>query len=254
MLNVIPIKAFQDNYIWVIRNGRIAAVVDPGDAAPVLEYLRRERLQLTAILNTHHHPDHVGGNAELLAHYPVPVFGPSRENIATVTRPLNEGDTVDLPELAARFAVLDVPGHTAGHIAYYGANSLFCGDTLFGCGCGRLFEGSAAQLYASLQKLAKLPGGTAVYCAHEYTLANIAFARAVDPDNPELQEREARDQAARVRGLPTLPSTLTLESATNPFLRCDEPAVMAAASAVAEKALSEPAQVFAVLREWKNRF
>jgi hydroxyacylglutathione hydrolase len=254
MLSVIPIGAFQDNYIWVIRNAQFAAVVDPGDAAPVLDYLRRERLQLAAILNTHHHPDHVGGNAELLAHYPVPVFGPSRENIATVTRPLIEGDTVDLPELAARFAVLDVPGHTAGHIAYYGANSLFCGDTLFGCGCGRLFEGSAAQLYASLQKLAKLPDDTAVYCAHEYTLANIAFARTVDPHNLELLEREARDTAARARGLPTLPSTLALERATNPFLRCDEPAIVQAASAAAGKTMGDPAQVFAVLREWKNRF
>jgi len=254
MLNVIPIGAFQDNYIWVIRNAHFAAVVDPGDAAPVLDYLRRERLQLAAILNTHHHPDHVGGNAELLAHRSVPVFGPSRESIATVTRPVSEGDTVDLPEPAARFAVLDVPGHTAGHIAYYGANSLFCGDTLFGCGCGRLFEGSAAQLYASLQKLAKLPGDTAVYCAHEYTLANIAFARVVDPHNRELLEREARDAAARARGLPTLPSTVMLEKATNPFLRCDDPAIMEAASAAAGKALSDPAQVFAVLREWKNRF
>jgi len=254
MLNVVPISAFRDNYIWVIRNAQFAAVVDPGDATPVLDYLRRERLQLAAILNTHHHADHVGGNAELLAHCSVPVFGPSRENIATVTRPLSEGDTVDLPELTARFAVLDVPGHTAGHIAYYGANSLFCGDTLFGCGCGRLFEGSAAQLYASLQKLAKLPDGTAVYCAHEYTLANIAFAQAVDPGNRELQERKTRDAASRARGLPTLPSTLALEMATNPFLRCDEPAVVQAASAVAGEALTEPVQVFSVLREWKNRF
>lgn len=254
MLNVIPIKAFQDNYIWVIRNGQYAAVVDPGDAVPVLEYLRQERLQLTAILNTHHHSDHVGGNAELLTYCPVPVFGPLRESIATVTRPVSEGDAVDLPEPAARFAVLDVPGHTAGHIAYYGSNSLFCGDTLFGCGCGRLFEGSAAQLYASLQKLAKLPGDTAVYCAHEYTLANIAFARVVDPHNRELLQREARDAAARARGLPTLPSTLALERATNPFLRCGDPAVIEAASAVAGEMLSDPAQVFAVLREWKNRF
>jgi hydroxyacylglutathione hydrolase len=254
MLNIIPIRAFQDNYIWVIRNAGFAAVVDPGDAAPVLDYLSRERLQLAAILNTHHHPDHVGGNAELLAHSPVPVFGPCRENIATVTHPLSEGDVVELPELAARFAVLDVPGHTAGHIAYYGANSLFCGDTLFGCGCGRLFEGSAAQLYTSLQKLAKLPGDTAVYCAHEYTLANIAFAKAVDPHNRELLQREARDAATRTRGLPTLPSTLALEMATNPFLRCGDPAVMETASAVSGGVLSDPAQVFAVLREWKNRF
>lgn len=254
MINVIPIRAFQDNYIWLMRDGRYAAVVDPGDAAPVLEYLRREGLQLSAILNTHHHADHVGGNAELLRHHPVQVYGPSGESIASVNHPLSEGGSVELPELPARFAVLDVPGHTAGHIAYYGANSLFCGDTLFGCGCGRLFEGTAAQMHNSLQKLACLPDSTLVYCAHEYTLANIAFARTVDPDNRELQEREARDTAARAQGLPTLPSTLALEKATNPFLRCNNTSVIAAASRAAGKPLADPVQVFTALREWKNRF
>jgi hydroxyacylglutathione hydrolase len=254
MLSVIPIPAFQDNYIWLIRNAHAAAVVDPGDARPVLDYLQREQLQLVSILNTHHHPDHIGGNKELLARFDVPVYGPRHESIASVTHPLVQGEQIVLPFLAAEFMVLDVPGHTAGHIAYYGVNSLFCGDTLFGCGCGRLFEGTPAQMWTSLQKLASLPDDTRVYCAHEYTLANIAFALAIDPRHPALLARAAEAGQKRAQGLPTLPSTIALEKATNPFLRCTDPSVVEAASQHAGRALTDPTSVFAELRAWKNHF
>ncbi len=253
-LQVVPVPAFADNYIWVIRDDQHAAVVDPGDADPVIAYLERESLEPVAILATHHHGDHVGGNAALLRRFRVPVYGPRAERIDTVTEPLKEGDRVGLPALGLEFAVLEVPGHTAGHIAYVGHGWLFCGDTLFACGCGRLFEGTAAQMHRSLGKLARLAADTQVFCAHEYTLSNIRFARAADGDNPALREREAREAGRRANGEPTLPSSIGLELATNPFLRCDDPAVQRAASAHAGRALTDPVQVFATLREWKNRF
>jgi len=171
MLQVVPLKAFKDNYVWTLRNERHAAVVDPGEA--------------------HHHPDHVGGIAELLQEFAVPVYGPKNEPIATLTRPVAEGDTVTLQELGVSFSVLDIPGHTRAHIAYYGGGALFCGDTLFACGCGRLFEGTAEQMYASLQKLRSLPDETRVYCGHEYTLANIGFATVVESANKYLGTRVA---------------------------------------------------------------
>ncbi len=254
MFEVIPVPAFGDNYIWVIRRGRFAAVVDPGDGAPVLELCRREGLSPVAILNTHHHGDHVGGNDAILAEFPVPVYGPAGENIRTVTQRLREGDTVSLPELGLAFQVLDIPGHTAGHIAYYGANLLFCGDTLFACGCGRLFEGTPGQMHRSLSKLAQLPSATRIYCGHEYTLANIRFAKAVEPENPELRVREIIEQGKRARRQPTLPSTIEIERATNPFLRCHLPALARSAEAYACKTLSDPVAVFAILRAWKNTF
>lgn len=253
-MKIIPVPAFDDNYIWLACNERYAAAVDPGDAEPVLDHLGRHGLQLVAILNTHHHGDHTGGNEDLLRHTTVPVYGPRREAIPGMTHPVGAGDAVRLPELGVEFAVLEVPGHTAGHVAYYGANSLFCGDTLFACGCGRLFEGTPAQMHASLQKLAALPEETDVYCAHEYTLANIDFAKAVEPANAALLRRETLDRQAREQGRPTLPSTIALEKATNPFLRCDRPAVIEAASRYAGRALGDPVSVFAVIREWKNRF
>lgn len=252
MTTVIPIPALDDNYIWLIHNGRHAAVVDPGEAGPVLAHLERYRLQLVAVLNTHHHRDHVAGNAELVRRVPVPVYGPRHENIATITHPVGEGETVHLSELSLELAVLEIPGHTAGHLAYYGANRLFCGDTLFGCGCGKLFEGTPAQMYASLQRLAHLPDETGVYCAHEYTLANIQFALGVEPDNPALAAREQRDRQLRELDLPTLPSTIGLEKATNPFLRCAQPAVAAAAHRWAGHALDNPVEVFSALRTWKQ--
>ncbi len=253
MLEIVPVKAFKDNYIWTLREGTRAAVVDPGEARPVIDYLAREKLELVAILATHHHADHVGGIPGLLERGRVPVYGPRGEPIDTLTRAVGEGDTVTIPELGLSFAVLDIPGHTRAHIAYYGADCLFCGDTLFACGCGRLFEGTAEQMYASLEKLRALPDSTRVYCGHEYTLANIGFARSVEPGNAALGAREARDRKLREAGKPTLPTTLGEEKATNPFLRCLEPAVVESANKYLGARAAGPVRVFAAIRDWKNR-
>lgn len=254
MFHIVPVCAFIDNYIWVIRDQHHAAVVDPGDAAPVLAFLRRENLKLVAILNTHHHNDHVGGNAALLREFSVPVYGPGNESIPTVTHCLKEGDSIQLAEFSLGFSVLDIPGHTAGHIAYYGANLLFCGDTLFACGCGRLFEGTALQMYTSLQKLAKLPDATSVYCGHEYTLANIHFAKEVEPGNQVLIELKVLAEKQRELNFPTLPSTIAMEKSCNPFLRCSQPEVIYNASNYLGKPLADPVSVFAAIRDWKNNF
>jgi hydroxyacylglutathione hydrolase len=233
-------------------------VVDPGDAAPVQAYLDREALDLAAIVATHHHGDHVGGIEALVARRHVPVYGPAREAIPARTRALREGDRVVLDQLGLELRVLDVPGHTAGHVAYTGdvagAPVLFCGDTLFAAGCGRIFEGTPAMLWTSLAKLAALDPATRVFCAHEYTLANLRFAAAVEPANAALAQRAARDAALRERGQPTVPSTIADELATNPFLRAGEAVVRAAAEAHAGHSLDGEVAVFAELRAWKNAF
>lgn len=258
-LSVLAVPAFKDNYLWLVHDGINAAAVDPGDSGPILDALAAHRLALTAILLTHHHADHIGGVPQLLRHAPVPVFGPRNDHIAAVTDPLGEGDRVDVPGLALRLRVLDVPGHTSGHIAYVretpGEHWLFCGDTLFAGGCGRIFEGTPAQMAESLAKLAALPADTSVYCAHEYTLANLRFASAVEPGNRQLRQRVESDGAKRAAGQPTVPSTIGLETATNPFLRYREPEIIHSLVAAHKLAAgAAPLAAFAALREWKNSF
>jgi hydroxyacylglutathione hydrolase len=262
MLNVFPVSAFKDNYFWVIDDGQYAVVVDPGDATPVISYLALKSLKLAAILITHHHADHVGGIGGLLEWCDdrnILVYGPTSENIPHCTHRLDGGAEANItfPKLSLR--VIDVPGHTAGHIAYYAEHEgwLFCGDTLFAGGCGRLFEGTAAQMRASLSKLAELPAETKVCCAHEYTLANLRFASAVEPNNAALKDRIRIDTATRERGEPTVPSTIALERTTNPFLRWDETEVKLAATRASSGTIgpNAPADlVFAAIREWKNNF
>lgn len=257
-MHVHPVPAFSDNYLWILHDDRYAAVVDPGDARPVIDYLAANDLTLAAILCTHHHADHVGGVNALLdflrGRGTIPVYGPAGEDIPARTVALREGERVALPALELEFEVLDVPGHTAGHIAYVGHDMLFCGDTLFGCGCGRMFEGTPAQFVSSLAKFKALAPQTRVYCAHEYTMGNIKFAEAVEPGNRDLQLRKAFSAARRHRDEPTLPSTIGLELATNPFLRWDAPEVMTSAGKHAGKSQTTREEVFATLRQWKNNF
>ena len=256
---LIPVPAFSDNYIWLIRKNGHAVVVDPGQAEPVLAVLDEHNLVLDAILLTHHHGDHVGGVLTLQQRTGALVYGPASETLPTCDHRLKEGDTVQLPAIGVQFSVIDVPGHTAGHIAYYGQlpsgkPALFCGDTLFAAGCGRLFEGTPAQMLDSLGKLRVLPDDTLVCCAHEYTLSNLRWATQVEPDNLALQQRWEADSRLRADGVPTLPSSIALELATNPFLRVSEPNVALAANAYAGATLKTPVDVFACLREWKNNF
>lgn len=260
-LRCVPVSAFSDNYIWVLDDGKNAAVVDPGDAAPVLGYLQRTQLTLTAILLTHHHDDHVGGVTALQAANSgrtIPVYGPIGSGIATVTHAAAEGDTVELAEPAASLRVLAVPGHTLDHIAYYLVSGnvprVFCGDTLFAGGCGRLFEGTPEQMLTSLDKLAALPPQTWVHCAHEYTLSNLRFAQAVEPGNVALQQWVVQAKALRQQNVPTVPTTLAHEHQTNPFLRCESPEVIASVTRQAGDLASTRQAYFTALREWKNVF
>jgi hydroxyacylglutathione hydrolase len=254
MLNVLAVPAFNDNYLWLIHDGHHAVVVDPGDATPILAALKTHHLSLIAILLTHHHADHVGGVATLLRHFNVPVYGPRNEAISGITDPVAENDTVIIPDLAINLRVLNVPGHTLGHIAYYSVEQqwLFCGDTLFAGGCGRVFEGTPSQMAASLAKLAALPDTTQVYCAHEYTLANLRFAKEVEPKNQALLARIKEEQEKRDQNQPTVPSTIGLEKLTNPFLRCQETGVVARVVAEGLVTATDPVSVFAALRGWKN--
>ncbi len=259
-MNLLSLPAFADNYIWMLHDGRQAVVVDPGDPAPVRRALQQHGLQLRGILVTHHHADHVGGVDALRDVLDGPVWGPAREAIPTPFVPLRDGERIEV--LGLRFEVLDVPGHTAGHIAYLQVGDdaearerplLFCGDTLFSAGCGRLFEGTPAQMLASLDKLAALPGATRVCCTHEYTLSNLRFAAAVEPGNAAMVAHRVHCEALRARDAPTLPSSIALERAINPFLRCTEPEVVASARREGA-ADGAPLAVFTTLREWKNRF
>ena len=259
-LHVLPVPAFTDNYLWLLTRGDEAVVVDPGDAAPVEAALSARGLRLVSILVTHHHPDHIGGLAALLSKHPVPVYGPRRERdtIKRLTRELGEGDQVDV--LGRRFKVMEVPGHTLGHIAYVSPAEdlegpiLLCGDTLFSAGCGRLFEGTAAQLHGSLARLAALPPATQVYCTHEYTMSNLAFAVAVEPGNAALQEHVGRVREMRARNEPSLPSSIEQELRINPFLRTAHPSVREAATAKAGHEPADEVEAFAILRSWKDGF
>jgi len=255
--HLLPLPAFKDNYIWLLHNGKQALVVDPGDAAPVQEALAHHGLILRAMLLTHHHADHVGGVAALRQATDAAVFGPAREPLPEPVTRMTHDSTVDL--LGLRFTVIAVPGHTAGHVAYYGQAAgqpvLFCGDTLFSGGCGRLFEGTPAQMQASLDALAALPDDTLVCCAHEYTLANLRFAQAVEPDNAPLAQYLRQCQQLRDNQQPTLPATLGVERAINPFLRTRHSGVAAAARRFdAQVNPQDPVSVLAALRQWKNSF
>ena len=253
-----PLPAFKDNYIWTLMSsdGVSAGVVDPGDARPVIEFLSENRLRLSDILITHHHMDHTGGLGELIEKYQPRVFGPG--GIKGIDHILEEGDHVEVFEVG--FRVIEVPGHTLDHIAFFhdgGSHDtpiLFCGDTLFAAGCGRLFEGTPPQMLGSLRKLTALPPATAVHCAHEYTLANLAFATAAEPRNVKLRSRIKIEQGKRNIGRPTLPSNIELELATNPFLRCDLPELAASAMRRLGRPAKDEIEVFAAIRKWKDNF
>jgi hydroxyacylglutathione hydrolase len=256
-MHLTPIPAFSDNYIWALHDHEQALVVDPGDSAGVTEWLAREGLRLDTILITHHHPDHTGGVAALRDATGARVIGPARERMPEPLRRVVAGDEVQA--LGLRFEVLEVPGHTAGHIAFYtpeldGAPLLFCGDTLFSGGCGRLFEGTPAQMLDSLTRLAALPDATRVCCTHEYTLSNLRFAMAVEPHNADLAAYQLRCQSQRAQNFPTLPSSIGLEKRINPFLRTDKDEVVHAAQARTPGQPADAVTVFATLREWKNVF
>ena len=253
-INVTAIPAFSDNYIWLLRTGGDeCAVVDPGEAKPVLDALKREALQLSCILLTHHHADHIGGVAQLVNASGAQVFGPHDARIPGQTRSFAEGERVELEAMGIGFGVIEVPGHTSTHIAFHGHGCLFCGDTLFSVGCGRLFEGSPDQMQSSLDKLAALPPATRVFCGHEYTLSNCDFALEVEPGNRALRRRASAVEAARAAGRSTVPSTLAEELAVNPFLRSREPAVVRAARK--RNPLARPgASTLAEIRAWKDTF
>jgi hydroxyacylglutathione hydrolase len=256
MLKIIPVPAFKDNYIWLISNpaNSHCVVVDPGDAAPVFEALKKYNLTLEAVLITHHHQDHSGGIDALREKFPgVPVYGSAEEVIHGVDHKLHDHDEINFPTLDLKLRVIEIPGHTLGHIAYFGGGMLFCGDTLFAAGCGRVFEGTFQQMFDSLSKLGGLPDDTLVYCGHEYTAANLKFAAAVEPENKDVQQR-IKDVAKLGPQTPTLPSTIRLEKLTNPFLRCHIDSVINSANQQFDAAYGKPVDVFQAVRTWKDTF
>jgi hydroxyacylglutathione hydrolase len=257
MNNIVAIPAFKDNYIWAVHSldGKQIVIVDPGMSQPVLEYLHTENLTLHGILITHHHYDHSGGVLDLLKQFPqAKVYGPHNEIVTGVTNAMREKDSISFADFDLHLNVIDIPGHTLGHIAFFNESVLFCGDTLFSCGCGRVFEGTPAQMYNSLEKIKKTGKNTQVYCGHEYTLANIAFAEHVEPNNMALKKRRDEAKQLRQQNLPSLPVTLACEFETNPFLRCEEQTVIDAVEKHYKVKMLDPIMVFAHLREWKNKF
>ncbi|MCG8380358.1 MAG: hydroxyacylglutathione hydrolase [Proteobacteria bacterium] len=256
MLEIIPFPALKDNYIWLLKNkaSKHIAIVDPGEAGPLLKLIKTEQLNPIAILITHHHWDHVNGIADIVEIHDIPVYSPKTESVNCSTNPVGEGDIVSLPELELEFRLLNVPGHTSGAIAYYNDKYVFSGDTLFTAGCGRLFEGTPPQMHASLSKFKSLPDETLLYCGHEYTVANLQFAQTVEPDNPAIQERLNKARQTRKNNQSTVPATLAIEKQTNPFLRCEEPDVIQAAERYAGSKLGNSTEVFGAIREWKDNF
>ncbi len=256
MTIIFPIPAFEDNYIWIVHDDQHAIVVDPGDAAPVVNYLNEHHLKLIAILITHHHRDHTGGIKDLFELYNTPVYGPRLEKIPCMTNPLGEGDIVAIKELNFRMHIIDIPGHTLGHIAYLWDGGMFCGDTLFTCGCGKIFEGTPQQLHHSLQRLASQPDDTLVYCTHEYTEYNTPFARICEPSNAALKQRVLDAEALRAQNNPTVPSTLQLEKATNPFLRCTQAEIIRHIEQKFSIKLptGDEQAAFTALRKWRDQF
>ena len=257
MLNITAIPALSDNYIWLLQRtgSKSVVIVDPGETRRILRLIDEQGLEPVALLITHHHADHTGGIAELLQRFPVmSVYGPTNEVVRGITHQLKQDDRITIDALDVSFEVLDVPGHTRGHIAFYSEveKVLFCGDTVFGCGCGRLFEGSAEQMTESFKKIMALPPQTKMYCGHEYTLDNIGFARWVEPNNTDLLQRDDDDMARQEQGFPTVPFTLEMELKTNPFLRFREPVVIQAAEQFSEKKLNSDAEVFGAIRRWKD--
>jgi hydroxyacylglutathione hydrolase len=250
MLNIIPIPAFDDNYIWLLHNGQNAVVIDPGAAAPVIDVLTKLNLNLSAILITHHHSDHIDGVSALLAYQNAPIYAPKYEIFDFKHTQLSEGDEISLPEIEQTFQVMWLPGHTLGHIAYVNNDYLFCGDTLFGAGCGRLFEGSPTQMLSSLQRLKKLNPSTKVFCTHEYTARNIAFALTLEPDNQNLVTRQLQVSELRLKQQPSLPCTIDLELKTNPFLRCNNATIIKNSQAVKHDEIS----VFTAIRALRNHY
>jgi hydroxyacylglutathione hydrolase len=262
-IKITPIKAFSDNYIWAITNTKVATLVDPGDASVCIEFLEKNKLTLSSILITHHHSDHTGGIDKLVDYcqekqWSLTVYGPANENIPHCNIKLHENDTVVLNDLNIVFQIIDLPGHTAGHIAYFTACHLtpilFCGDTLFSGGCGRLFEGSPEQMLHSLTKLADLPENTQVYCTHEYTQANLAFALTVEPNNQELVNYNNKVSELRSKGYATIPSTIKLEKQINPFLRCHKQSIQTSAQQFATDTNATPQDTFTTIRRWKDQF
>jgi hydroxyacylglutathione hydrolase len=256
MLQIIPLPALKDNYIWLLKNkaSNHIAIVDPSEAEPVLNLIESDGLIPIAIMITHHHWDHVGGIAGITKKYNIPVYTPKTESVAGSTNPVGEGDIVSLPELELEFNILDVPGHTSGAVAYYTKDMVFSGDTLFTAGCGRMFEGTPPQMLTSLSKFKTLPDDTLLYCGHEYTVSNLQFAANVEPENNEIQERLSQAKQLRDKNQPTIPATLLIEKRTNPFLRCEQASVINAANAHSSKKLDKPHEIFAEIRRWKDNF